>query len=330
MRILYLPCHSILEYDEVKLFTELGHQVISFQGAYSDPRRPKDSKRPGIPNAFYDPNLSALSEPGLWSSIPKAQVDWCDVIVATQHVWIFNCWFSICRKPVVYRTIGQTSPADEARLGGYRKDGLKIVRYSPMEKAIPNYAGGDAVIRFYKDPVEWQGWNGADRRIIMMVQSAVKRDACTHYSLLEKLSRGLPRKLYGPDNDTAGPIWGGLLTYDEVKKKLRDSRVLLYAGTKPAPYTLAFIEACMTGTPIVSIGRHLAGYFWFEIPDLIENGANGYVSDSLLKLRHNLSDLLSDDALAHHISAGARARAVELFGKYDIQESWKTFFELLV
>ena len=33
MKILYLSCHSILEYDEVKLLTGMGHYVFS-PGAY--------------------------------------------------------------------------------------------------------------------------------------------------------------------------------------------------------------------------------------------------------------------------------------------------------
>ena len=36
MNILYLSCHSINEYEDLCLFTELGHTCIS-QGTYNDP-----------------------------------------------------------------------------------------------------------------------------------------------------------------------------------------------------------------------------------------------------------------------------------------------------
>jgi hypothetical protein len=37
MRLLYLSAHSVLEFDEVSLFRELGHYVFS-PGAYVNPR----------------------------------------------------------------------------------------------------------------------------------------------------------------------------------------------------------------------------------------------------------------------------------------------------
>jgi len=56
MKILYLSCHSVLEFDEVKLFHELGHEVFS-PGSYVEPLNPGDPMRPGIPGLIYDPEI---------------------------------------------------------------------------------------------------------------------------------------------------------------------------------------------------------------------------------------------------------------------------------
>jgi len=45
---------------------------------------------------------------------------------------------------------------------------------------------------------------------------------------------------------------GGKLEYHEMKREMRDNRLFFYGGTHPASYTLAFMEAMMTGMPIVS------------------------------------------------------------------------------
>ncbi len=51
MKLLYLSCHSVLEYDEVKLFKEMGIDVFS-HGVYANPNKPSDVKRPAIKGPF--------------------------------------------------------------------------------------------------------------------------------------------------------------------------------------------------------------------------------------------------------------------------------------
>jgi hypothetical protein len=327
-----LPSHSILEYDEVKLFSELGHQVFSL-GAYKCPLKPEVDMRPSIPNAFYDEELKKYAfVPQLWGRIDKRLIDWADVIIATQHVWIYNNWeqFKEGGKPVVYRTIGQTVDRDEASISRYRRQGLKIVRWSPAEAQIPGYCGCDSIIRAYKDPSEWQGWTGARRQVITIGQAVVRRDSHMKFSVFEKVTRGLPRRLYGPENEGAGEIWGGCLDYENLKKALRENRVFFSLPTMPSPYTLSFIESWIVGIPVVSMGKGLAGYPWFEVPDLIENEINGFCSDSLRELRDYVQLLLDDYELAKRISKKGRERAIELFSKDRALKEWKKFLEGLI
>jgi len=56
-KILYLSCHEILEFDEVSLLHELGHEVFS-PGAYVEPANRGDQNlRPSIPGLKYDPDI---------------------------------------------------------------------------------------------------------------------------------------------------------------------------------------------------------------------------------------------------------------------------------
>jgi len=275
MRILYLSCHSINEYEDILLFTELGHEVIS-QGAYRDPRNPSDKSRPPIPEAYYNEELARLA-PAKWGSlIPRKLIDWCDVVyILGIERWLPPNWERFKHKHVVWRSIGQSTEHTERVLARYRREGLKIVRYSPYERTIPGYVGGDALIRFYKDPDEYKDWNGRVRQVITVAQSMKKRDQFLKFHVFEKVTRGFPRRLYGHANDDVGDLWGGSLSYEGLKRVYRDNRVFLYTCTYPAPYTMAFMEAWMTGLPVVAIGPALAG-FNIEVPHLIENGVNHF------------------------------------------------------
>lgn len=328
MNVFYCSCHSINEFEDVKLFTELGHQVLS-QGAYKFPDDPEDKARPPIPEAYFNKEFIPLLNLPWGSLIPQPIIDWCDLIyILGIESWLPANWERIKHKHVVFRSIGQSSPYTEGILAKYRHEGLKIVRYSPFERSIQGYVGEDALIRFYKDPEEYKGWTGEKRQVITVAQAMKRREASCKFSLFDKCTRGFPRKLYGFSNDDLGDLWGGNSTYEQLKQVLRENRAFFYTGTAPAPYTMAFQEAFMTGIPVVAIGSSLAG-FNIEVPNFIENEVNGLTSDSIMVLREYVSTLLDDYDLAKKISEKGRQKAIELFGKDEIKYEWKEFFDKL-
>lgn len=254
----------------------------------------------------------------------------------TDHALVQN-WPNIKHKKVIWRTIGQSTPATEAMLAPLVKEGLKIVRYSPKEQNIPGFIGMNAIIRFSKDEDELQGWTGHDKRVINFSQSLKGRGNNCHYStVLEALSGYPGAKVYGTGNDDLGPLNGGRLPWDLMKGKLRDSRVFFCAGTWPASYTLSFIEAWMTGIPVVAIGKNLAEdipgierFPFYEVHEFIENGVNGFVSDDVGTLRSYIYQLLTDDELAKRIGENGRKTAIQLFSKRKIKGEWQAFLDSL-
>lgn len=330
---MYLSCHSICEFEEIKLFTELGHDVLS-QGAYKFPDKPQDTLRSPIPEAYHNEKLASFLNLAWGDPIPQPLIDWCDVIyILGIEKWLPTNWDRIKHKHVIWRSIGQSVDRTEKLISGFRSQGLKIVRYSPLECNIPGYVGGDAIIRFYKDPNEYNGWNGNTRQVITIAQSMKKRAQFLKFGIFEEVTSGFPRKLYGTSNDDIGELWGGSPSYEELKQILRDNRVYFYTCTWPAPYTLAFIEAWMTGIPVVAIGTELASFKDFglpnlqiEVPSIIKNGVNGFTSDSIPELRSYILQLLDDHNLAKKIGDEGRRNAIELFGKDTIKAQWKQFF----
>lgn len=341
MRILYLSCHAVLEHDEVKLFHELDYEVFS-PGAYVCPSNPGNhSLRPGISTLEYDPDL--LSEfhaigakfPGEDNKdhLTKEFVSKFDVVIV-MHMprWIQKNWSAFAGKRVIWRTIGQSITQREQELAPYRLQGLEIVRYSPMEANIPGFIGMDGLIRFYKDPNEYGNWTGENERVITFAQSMRQRGAACNFNFFEEVTKPFPRHLFGPGNE--GLNWStGQVSIEELRNQMRTNRLYFYTGTHPASYTLNFMEAWMTGIPMVCIGSkhgnadYFPGHDLYEIPHLIKNEETGFISDDVNQLRGYISALLSDPKLAQKVGSAGRAEAIRHFNKDMIKASWKAYLE---
>jgi glycosyltransferase involved in cell wall biosynthesis len=340
MRILYVSCHAILEHDEVKLFTEMGHDVFSI-GAYSNGGKGHYLlPRPAIEGMQEYPELEIMARNNPRTNLPKELFDQFDVILWMHQPDALNeNWEKMKHKKVIFRSIGQNTQHVENMIRHMRYEGLKVVRMSPMEERITGYVGGDATIRFYKDENEWLGWNGNEKRAINMTQSLLGRRVFCHYDSIMATMRDFPALVIGSGNDDLGAMNGGDLPYELMKGALRDNRCFVYGGTWPSPYTLAFQEAMMTGIPMVCIGKKLAEDLpeiarndqidYYEIPDMIVTGQSGFLSDDINELRDYVHQLLEDQNLAKRIGDAGRETAIQLFGKEKIRGEWEAFFTTL-
>jgi hypothetical protein len=332
-----MSCHSILEHDEIKLLHELGHEVFP-AGAYIDPSKPHDYMRPPIPDIVVDPELieqyGKLADPGVDARdcLTKEFVNNFDTVII-MHLprWIIGNWEAIKHKNVIWRTIGQSIDQTEFSLKPYRDQGLKIVRYSPMERNLLNYIGEDAIIRFYKDPDEYGPWTGEIKQVITFGQSMMRRDGACNFTAFERATRSFPRHLFGKGNENSVPWATGMVSFEQLQHEMCANRVYFYTGTKPASYTLNFMEAWITAIPVVALGpKHgnMPGYNLYEIHRLIENGVNGFVSDDIKELQSYIKLLFDDKMVAEDISTQARRTAIATFGKQKALESWQEFLDV--
>lgn len=330
MKLLYLSCHSILEFDELRMFSELGIDVFS-HGAYHNPQVLDDKKRPPL-NLKYHRKFSETTIVFSKENLLPELCQWADVVICMHVVdWLIKNWEKIRKKRVILRTIGQSTIDTENLISQLRKDGLEIVRYSPREKTIPNYQGEDALIRFAKYPEDFGPWTGEIRQVITVAQSMKHRDHFCNWSVFDKATSGYPRKVYGPENEVLGPDFGGLLSYDELRDVLRKSLVYFYTGTYPASYTLNFIEAAMSGLPMVALGDLLGNspdhleQQTYEVADLLRRYEAGLTGDTIDKLRENVQVLFDDEGLRKKYSRNIREMALDLFDAYKIKEQWRKF-----
>ena len=254
--------------------------------------------------------------------------------VMIMHVpgWLTSNW-EVLKKwggEVFWRDIGQTNFEQEAMLGRYVKEGLKIIRYSPKSQMLNNYAGEHALIRFSKDPDDFLPWVGDRREIITIAQSMKDREPACGYNIFVDSTRPFQRRLFGNNNQSAGPLWSGQLTYQRLIEQLSWCRCYFYTGTYPAPYTLNFMEAAMAGIPIVAIGSELARFPHYEVADLLADwglddwvGASTHDLEGLCRLTLSMSD---DEAKER--SDAQRKGAQETFSYEAVLPQWKELFRL--
>ena len=335
MNILLILWHSIEEYDQLRLLTEIGHSVHSV-GAYSNPHEPGDDKRPALPDVTYFEDLHAATnrshaagiEPK--GALPAELLDWADTIIYHHRLEdLYRQWderiapwlAAKSHRRVIWRTVGQSVTSNEQEAAPFRERGLEVVRYSPKEANIPGYVGADALIRFYKDPAEWYGWTGHAARVINVTQNLKQRDPYTNWRFWEAATDGLRRNALGPGSEAIGGP--GSLTEADMKAWLRLGRAYLYTGTQPASYTLGLIEAMMTGIPILSIGPEWMDVFPYG-PDLFEgHEIAGYWTNDPSEANKILRDWL--DKGAGSWSQRTRQRAIELFGIDTIRAQWAEY-----
>ncbi len=352
MNVLLATCHSIEEYDLVKLFSGIGLDVFSL-GAYIDPAHPHVDTRPPLPDVPSHPELraavDAIGAPdniGAAQELPPAAIlDWLGddgVIVYDLPRFGFQ-WERLKKwrdgssgRRIIWRSIGQSVEGNERNVQPYMDQGLERVLYSPKERNIPGFSGGDApVIRFGKDPADWYGWTGDDARVLNIAQHAPEphaRDDWLNWQFWEEATRGLPAVFAGNNSENIGGL--GRISYDDMRALLRACRVYLYTGTQPASYTLGLIEAMMTGIPVVSIGPEWMRIFpygpaMFEAAEIVSDDGMDYGdANSIEWVRARLGRMMDYEAEEH--SACMRRKAISLFGIDTIADQWAAYLGVKV
>jgi hypothetical protein len=271
---------------------------------------------------------AANGEPGPYIDWAKARlhrdiIDWADVIIVHHFPerWIGGQWEQIKHKRVIWRTCGQSSP-DGSLERFMAQFPVEIVRYSPKERNLPDFAGESALIRFGKYPADYGPWVGDEAVIGNITQDMAKRGDHTGLSTWRDLTHGLPVCPAGPGSEDIGGL--GTLPYAEMLTYLTRIRAYLYLGTWPASYTLGLMEAMLSGVPVVTVPwtpgiGHEVLRDLFEAPDLLPHRPTRDAVQSYLKT------MLRDRDLAALHGEECRQAAIELFDVATVGPQWKAF-----
>src|SRR5262249_18320797 len=302
-------CHAILAYDEVRLLTELGHDVFC-PGIRRIEERPLIRGLDGSCGWLTARELAAAQRRGS-AHVTAELFDRADAVICMHRwSWLKPHQRQLGRKPVFLRLIGQHEPALGSAVRRLTDAGLRLIPYWPTDIALngltPDQVTG--VVRFYKDEAEFSGWTG-ERRLVLTVCNDIMRakgQAC-HAGTWRVATTGLPRLLVGRGNQQFGDFTARA-PYWLLKELYRQCLVYFYIGTEPASYTLNLIEAMMTGIPIVAYDTGIARVL------------AGFVSADEGELHDVLAGILADRVALEPLRR--RDLAVRLFGRSQAAEAW--------
>ena len=330
MRILYVSIHEILEYDEVRLLTALGHQVFPL-GYHHLRGAPIGGMRPlldlGPEHAELQDRFEAMGcrydvfDPLDGTVLTPEFVALFDLTIIMMNPYFAHRFApALSVRPVVLRTIGQGLDVWEGEYAALRQWGVRILRYAEVEALQPGYAGADGLIRFYKDPDDFPPWRGDTPSVLSFAANFAERYP-EQFALWSEATEGLPALLGGPGN----PDGMGRVAPAEQAELLAGCRAYFYCSGLALPYTLNFIEAWMSGIPLVVMDEALLprAHRYSEIARLITPGQDALLARSPTEARIMLQGLIADPVAGARIGAAGRRAASMYFGRAAIAGQWR-------
>ena len=155
-----------------------------------------------------------------------------------------------------------------------------------------------------------------DNDAISVVNDWINRDWCCGYTLWESVIRksGTPTKVVGKNPGLSEPAKD---VYD-LSSKYNSSRIFLNTSiASPIPTTL--LEAMSCGCAVVSTATGM-------IPEIVEHGYNGLISNDPKELAGYVSDIRNDPDLAKTLSENATKTIQEDFSLNAFVERWNQIF----
>jgi glycosyltransferase involved in cell wall biosynthesis len=123
-----------------------------------------------------------------------------------------------------------------------------------------------------------------------------------------------------------------MVSYEEQIRVLQTAEAYIATGTHPASYTLNFVEAWMTGVPMIvagdNIGQpYMSGYqqATYEVAELVQHGYNAFVAHTPHEFAAYANLITSNRGVAEQLSENGRKTAIELFGMDSIKKQWEQF-----
>lgn len=152
-------------------------------------------------------------------------------------------------------------------------------------------------------------------KILTVANDFVNRDYCLNYSGWKRVTNNLETRLVG---DTKGLSVSASSTEDLVNEY--NSCAVYFNSSTLSPIPTSLLEAMSCGCAVVSTATCM-------IPEIIENGVNGFISNDEQQLRSYIEMLLIDRDLANKIGQNARQTILDKFSESKFINNWNHIFE---
>lgn len=171
------------------------------------------------------------------------------------------------------------------------------------------------IIRHGMDTDYWDGWVGGDGKVMTAVWDYINRDRICGFSLYKEVTKGLKTNPWGQTPGLSKMADNA----DHLRELYRHASVFLNTTLwSSCPFSL--LEAMSVGTPIVTTATT-------SMPEFIENGVNGFITNDPVLMREKLEDLIKDKDMALEIGAAGRETVLKQFGQQQFLDAWNHAFK---
>tara|TARA_R110000824_G_scaffold50464_3_gene140897 strand:+ start:5294 stop:6325 length:1032 start_codon:yes stop_codon:yes gene_type:complete len=153
-----------------------------------------------------------------------------------------------------------------------------------------------------------------DNACLSVVNDWPNRDWCCGFNLWRETTAGLPIKVFGKSPGLSEPAKS-----TEHLREIYQSSKIFYNTSLHSPVPSVLLEAMACGCAVVSTANCM-------IPEIIENGKNGLISNDPQELRGFLELLLKDEDLAKELGENARKTIVERYNLETFVDNWNNLF----
>jgi hypothetical protein len=151
-------------------------------------------------------------------------------------------------------------------------------------------------------------------QILSVVNDWINRDWCCNFQGWQRITSGLPVRVLGDTPRLSQPA----PSIPALVSEYQTSRIFINTSTI-SPVPTAILEAMACGCACVSLATCM-------IPEIIEDGVNGVVSNDEKVLRDACQELLHNDELAQKLGENAIKTIHEKFNKQRFLNQWNNIF----
>ena len=152
-------------------------------------------------------------------------------------------------------------------------------------------------------------------QVLTVAHDFIKRDYALNYQGWNRITNGLNRVVVG---ETEG-LSKAAESVDDLVRHYQESLVYINPSTL-SPVPTSMLEAMSCGCAVVSTAT-------CEIPNIIEHGVNGFMSNDENELRGYTEQLLANPELARKMGESARKTIEEKFSEDRFISEWNNVFD---
>lgn len=170
------------------------------------------------------------------------------------------------------------------------------------------------VIKHGIDTTYWNGWTGGDGKVMTAVWNYPQRNKICGFDLYQEITKGLQTNPWG---DSPG-FSKNADNVDHLRELYRHASVYLNTTLwSSCPFSL--LEAMSVGCPIVTTATT-------AMPEFIQDGVNGFITNDPIVMRERLKQLIDDPELGKKIGDAGRKTIIEQFGQERFLNEWNEVF----